>query len=434
MNVDVCNEALLSSHLDALRVFPRLRLLQQAPFQFSVDFGLNELPREAGIILLRGPRQYGKSTWLEQQTIKTYQEFGPGSSLYINGDEVISQSDLRERIEYLLPLFSGPQKRLFIDEISSIKDWPKALKILADAGKLEDVLVVTTGSRASDLRRGSERLPGRKGKLARTDYIFTPVSYKEFHRQCFSVLGADTLLTYLLAGGSPLACNELVSNGYIPEYLATLVKDWVFGEFARDGRQRSQLLAILQNIYSFAGTPLGYTKLARETGAANNTVVSGYIELLRDLMVVAPAFAWDANKGVSLRRKPCKFHFINMLAASVFSPYGIRSIEHFKQNVPDTVRGQWLEWLVASELWRRGAVRGELDPDELNYWTSKKHEIDFIAGGAQPIEVKAGKTTALEFRWFAESFPNQHLTVLSQSSFESGFAKGMEVEQWLLSG
>ena len=60
-------------------------------------------------------------------------------------------------------------RRLFIDEITALPQWEVAVKRLADRRVLRDVLLVTTGSRATDIRRGSE-LPGRKGKLARTDY------------------------------------------------------------------------------------------------------------------------------------------------------------------------------------------------------------------------------------------------------------------------
>ena len=56
-------------------------------------------------------------------------------------------------------------KRIFIDEITAIAHWERTLKRLADSGELKNILVVTTGSKATDLRRGAERLPGRKENL-----------------------------------------------------------------------------------------------------------------------------------------------------------------------------------------------------------------------------------------------------------------------------
>ena len=132
-------------------------------------------------MMIRGPRQYGKSTWLEQQVADTITEFGAGTALYLNGDEITDHTELINEIRVLIELFnpSAKVKRLFIDEITAIDDWQKAIKRLADAGELKNILLVTTGSKAADLRRGIERLPGRKGKLDRTNYIFTPISYSE---------------------------------------------------------------------------------------------------------------------------------------------------------------------------------------------------------------------------------------------------------------
>lgn len=110
-------------------------------------------------------------------------------------------------MELLLLAFAqqAQVKRIFIDEITSVDNWEIVLKKMADQGKLEQILIITTGSQATDLRRGIEKLPGRKGKLARTNYIFTPVSYREFYRVCHKVLGENTLIAYLISGGSPIA-------------------------------------------------------------------------------------------------------------------------------------------------------------------------------------------------------------------------------------
>jgi uncharacterized protein len=56
MNAREANSAL------ARGVLPHLEQLEGQPFAF--DFGLAELPTEPGIVLVRGPRQYGKSPWL----------------------------------------------------------------------------------------------------------------------------------------------------------------------------------------------------------------------------------------------------------------------------------------------------------------------------------------------------------------------------------
>lgn len=133
------------------------------PFRFEMHFGLEDLPREGGTLLIRGPRQYGKSTWLEMELRKSVRQFGPGSAIYLNGDALSDRESLTETLRSLIPMFrsGAPVKRIFIDEITAVKDWQRSLKTLLDAGELRDVLIVSTGSRAADLRHGAERLPWR---------------------------------------------------------------------------------------------------------------------------------------------------------------------------------------------------------------------------------------------------------------------------------
>ena len=77
-------------------VLPRLEELAQAPYVFKLDFGLAALPEDPGVLLIRGARQYGKSTWLEEKVHETVKRYGPGSAYYLNGDEFTGARDLRK--------------------------------------------------------------------------------------------------------------------------------------------------------------------------------------------------------------------------------------------------------------------------------------------------------------------------------------------------
>ncbi len=427
------NQSLIAGHLEVRGVLPHLEQLNTLPFVFEQHFGLDELPTEPGIILIRGPRQYGKSTWLEQQIAKSITIFGKGTALYLNGDEIKDSKTLLEEINILIQLFP-PQaevKRLFIDEITAIDEWEKAIKRLADAGVLRQILVITTGSKAADLRRGIERLPGRKGKLARTNFIFTPISYKEFKRKCENTFKEDTLFAYILSGGSPIGANALAESGRIPEYVNAIVSDWVFGEFAASGRSRAHLLAVLQNLYRMAGTPIGQAKLARESGLSNNTIAQGYIELLSDLITIIPSFPYDPQKQISLFRKPCKYHFINMLAALCWHPQKPRTILELKKMNKDL--GPVFEWVVAQEISRRICISSSDLPTQLNFWQSQEHEVDFlIPEQSLYIEVKNGQTNPTEFLWFLKSFKKEQLLVIGKNRFETERITGITLEDFLL--
>lgn len=433
MHHDIINSKLALGEIDFANMFPHLVRLKEMPYVFTADFGLKRLPQESGILLIRGARQYGKSTWLEQQLLATIERFGGGSAYYLNGENIANKDALAQAIESLSAAFAHNAKvrRIFIDEITAIDKWELALKRLADSGKLTQILVVTTGSKATDIRRGAERLPGRKGKLARTTYLFTPISYKEFYRVCHKALGSKTLIAYLLSGGSPIACSELAAAGRIPEYVIQLTRDWVEGEFAAAGRARSSLFNVFNAIMRFGGTPIGQAKLAREAGLANNTVAAGYTELLNDLCCVVPAYPYDQHRKILILRKPCKYHFTNLLVAVAYSAEVMRTPDDFLA-LPPTIQGMWHEWLVAQELLRRSAIRGEEILEPLAFWQNKEHEIDFVAGDEEFIEVKRGNCSPLEFGWFVHQFPQQKLTVVNSKKFTTDIIRGMTLEEFLL--
>jgi len=426
------NHLLIEGNIAVPGVLPHLDDLKSARFIFEQYFGLSRLPEEPGILMIRGPRQYGKSTWLEQQIADTITEFGPGSALYLNGDEMTDRTELMNEIRTLIQLFNpnAMVKRLFIDEITAIDDWQKTIKRLADAGDLKSILLVTTGSKAADLRRGIERLPGRKGKLDRTNYIFTPISYSEFLKKCGDFFQENTLWAYILSGGSPVGINAIAETGRLPEYVMSIVSDWILGEFSASGRSRSHLLAVLQNLYRMAGTPIGQAKLARESGLSNNTMAQGYIDLLADLLTVIPAFPYDPQRKITLFRKPCKYHFVNLLMAICWHPKKPRSIEDLKNLQKDL--GALFEWTVAQEVWRRMCISENETPEHIHFWQSKDHEIDFVLPEKNMyLEVKAGNAQPTDFIWFLNNFSDQKLIVINKNNFVTQKITGIHLEDFL---
>ena len=432
MEIQEVNNNLFSGNINSPEMFPALARLQAAPYIFNNNFGLDTLPSEPGILVIRGARQYGKSTWLEQQLKNTIIEFGAGTAFYLNGDDIADRDSLHEKISELLPLYHKDAKvcRLFIDEITAIERWETVLKRLADKGLLSKILVITTGSKATDLRRGLEKLPGRKGKLKRSHYLFLPISFNEFYKKCHKKLGDNILIAYLLSSGSPIACSELASTGRLPEYLIELVRDWIEGEIAATSRTRSALINIMSTLFRFACTPIGQAKLARESGLANNTVAANYIEILNDLGCVTPSYPWDFQRKILILRKPCKYHFTNLLSAVAYHPAKLRTCEDFLKLSP-MQQAPFYEWLIAQEIQRKASLENYSILEPLAFWETKKNEIDFVDPNEQFIEVKRGKSSPLEFSWFDKQLPHVKLTVINQQSFSTNNITGLTIEDFL---
>ena len=433
MDVRTINRLLAEGNIDRDDMWPRIIEMESKAHQFRFDFGLDELPTEPGLIIIRGPRQYGKSTWLDTNLRWSAQEFGKGSSYYLNGDEIGTLDELAEEMTTLYSAYSkdAKVKRLFIDEITAVSNWEKAVKRVIDQGLYKDVLIITTGSKASDLRHGSERLPGRKGKLPKNEYIFLPISYKEFKFNSENVHGDKSWIAYLLTGGSPVACNDICQFECLPEYFIQMVRDWVLGEIVSSGRNRIALTQLLHVIMNYGGSPVGFAKLAREAGLANNTVASGYIEQLSDLLSVLPSWPVETNKKTVLMRKPCKFHFINLAVAVAFHPSAMRYVHEFEMLTPE-LQSAFFEWLVAQEVWRRSVLEGQSEPEKICFWASKEHEMDFVTPSRKFIEVKRGRAGPFEFSWFSKVFPNDKLTVICNTPFKTKQVTGITIEEFLL--
>lgn len=444
MNVKDRNSLFSKGELELNALWPKIEEYRSKRFQFNWDFGLDILPLESGLITIRGARQIGKSTWLEFQIFKTLQEFGSGSAFFLNGDYIYSHDEFEKELLHLESSFNKnvKVKRLFIDEITQIKDWQRVIKRLIDAGHLKDVLIVTTGSNSNDLRRASERLPGRKGGLQKSEYIFLPISYKEFFYQVESEshkFHNNLLHSYILSGGSPLAINSLYYESKLDENFNNIIYDWVLGNFTSSGRSRSSLLNLLKKLYDTSPSAVSYTKLSKESGLANNTTALEYIEKLGDLLCIYPMMQWDSSRDILLPRKESKFPFINLSFAWCFHPKMPRSVDEVT-NLEKSDRGAMYEWTVANELWQREILnkqksikpQSNLEQKGLSFWKSKDNEVDFVTSDNKMYEVKSGSTSALDFSWFSKTFPKSMLTVICESHFETNHVISLGLNEFLL--
>ena len=445
MNVDERNHLFLTGSIDRDDLWPKIKEYEGRRFQFRWEFGLDILPTEPGVIVIRGPRQSGKSTWLELKLLETIEDFGRGTAFFLNGDYLYSHDEFERKLIELENSFSkkAKVKRIFIDEVTQIKNWERVVKRLIDSGHLRDILIISTGSNAADLRHGAERLPGRKGSLPRTEYLFLPISYREYLYQVKDEIGvfpSDSFWGYILTGGSPLAIHEFYYSERLSDTFTTLISDWILGDLAQSGRSRIFILNILKQLYRVAPSPISFTKLAKEAGLANNSAALDYVERLSDLLCVSPMMQRDVERGVSLARRPSKIPFINLGVAWTFHPRAPRYIHEIK-SLEGQARGAMYEWVVAQELWRRRNLSIQrknqssqrmIDGEDIAYWLSTDHEIDFVTPEGEFYEVKSGSTAPREFGWFSKIFPKKRLTVISDSEYETDFIVSKTLEKFLM--
>jgi len=164
---------------------------------------------------------------------------------------------------------------------------------------------------------------------------------------------------------------------------------------------------------------------------ANYSLMKSLLCGAGNLLCLGTAFAIDTNRGVAVRRRPAKYPPTNLLAAIAFDRTSLRSVGDFRA-LPNSIQGRWLEWLLAQEIWRRKAIRGESTPEQLDYWQGGEHELDYVVRPDLMLECKRGGSSALEFAWFSRTFPKAELWIVGRDRFEGSRIRGRSFADVLL--
>ena len=128
MDVKTIHHLLAEANIDRDEMWPRIIEMESKTHQIRFEFGLNELPTEPGLIVIRGPRQYGKSTWLDLNLRQSAEEFDKGSSYYLNGDEIASVDELDLELTNLHASYSRDAG------IKRLEKFPRQQNLWVDSG------------------------------------------------------------------------------------------------------------------------------------------------------------------------------------------------------------------------------------------------------------------------------------------------------------
>jgi len=383
---------------DAFRELdPQLRALKRLGY-VSRPHLLDRLPTdEPGIYGVGGGRQVGKTTLLKLWMAQLLDHGAePARITYLTGELIDDHHSLVRLIQEVLgDTPSGGINTLIIDEVTYIKGWDRALKFVADAGLLEDTVLVFSGSDLSLVREARMTFPGRRGTAADVDFELWPLSFKDVVRLKRPDLDPDTpdvdaLYTlfddYLIHGGFLTAINDLETSGAIrPATLATY-SDWIRGDMLKRGKRESYLREILTAVQRRAGSQVTWNALARELSIDHPATVADYIEQLAalDVLFVQPALIEDKLLGAPKKARKVSYsdpfihHAVSHWLRPVERPYEDRIV--VDREDPKTASAL-VEACVASHLRRRFPT----------YYIKAEGEVDvaYVDGGRfWPIEVK----------------------------------------------
>jgi uncharacterized protein len=374
-----------------------------------------------GIVVVRGPRQVGKSTFLREFAQKCLAEgVAPLSLALYNAEEFENRHALAGELEAFLkeaPDFSV----ILLDEAASLEKWWLGIKTLADKGALRKTLLVCTGSSAQDLREGADLLPGRRGRRHPVDFELLPPGFGDLG-------GRLSLDEYLLTGGLPWSVNEYLRVKAVPAHVCQVYGAWIEGAFFKKHLQPGSLPGLLHYLAARVCSPFSVQKLSRDCGIGANATAESYLELLELNYVLLPCTWADLHSGAPASRKNRKFYPADPFLFHILHGFGRGwegSWTAARARLADpAAAGQMAEAAVAAELRRRSGK-------PLTYWAGKK-ELDFLGDPLIEVKYQAHVSTA-EFSWAHKLLTGRErlLVITRNNNARDGRVELVTLERWL---
>jgi predicted AAA+ superfamily ATPase len=403
----------------------QLALLAGQPMRLPAKLvGAIDLTK-AGVHVLRGPRQVGKTTDLKLLVKRALAEGHHARSiLYLTLDLIEGghHAELAETVTRAKALARQPGPGIvLLDEVTGVPRWQTAVKAVWDDGTIAHDVVVCTGSSAIDLQRGAaERLPGRRGEGR--DHLVLPQTFASFARAindsippspCLTIADVctpdgqaelraariyapalkDALSLYLKFGGLPAAVAEAATGAVDPsEQVTRVLYDSLVKEVQRRGAGMPAAQALLERVLRSLGSRTDWSRMAREMdvplgrgrGTPSHHTLRDYIELLAGGYFLLVVYFWRAGSQTNSLSNEKKVFFADPLLHTI----ALDLVPGVLADVPALV-----ENAVGLALYRRYEppdllIESFVSPNRLHVWsTARATEVDFVAGSRRALDI-----------------------------------------------
>ena len=278
-----------------------------------------------GLYVLRGPRRVGKSVEVKRAIAALIADgVEPRRILHFACDE-LNRGDLARLVRVgrdVLTRGIDEPRYWFLDEITAVAGWPRAIKNLRDTTALGDDCVVLTGSSARDLDEATKELADRRGHAADSDRVLLPMSFRAFVAalgigglpdmpafapsqfctpDAAEALGAlspwlgelaSAWELHLTVGGYPRAVYDHLHSGEVAASFVNGLWDVIHGDALRAVQMEAAsahnlLVRLTKNI----GSPLNMTAVAEDVGVERGETAQARVNAL-----VTSYLAWPCHK------------------------------------------------------------------------------------------------------------------------------------------
>jgi predicted AAA+ superfamily ATPase len=307
---------------------------------------------------------------------------------------------------------------------------------LADAGLLEQTVLILTGSDFVFIRDATMRLPGRRGGADVADFHLYPLSFFEvlkLKRRLDAPVQAlnpaepptgdtmDILFEefdlYLAHGGYLTAINNYAREGSIRPATLSTYQEWVRGDVLKRGKQENYLREVLSAVVNRYGSQVSWNALARELSIDHPKTVADYVELLASLDAVFVQPALVEEKLAAAPKKPKKLMFTD--------PFIFHAVRWWLRPVADPFANQ-IRAAVEDPQWAgrlaEACVATHFRRHVPTYYIKAEGEVDVAT-------VQEGRFRPIEVKWTGQMRPKD-LKQIKKYSNGVVWARTRDVRTW----
>ncbi len=439
-----------NTHLEGAQQFfqndPHLKALGKQLLVYRSPL-LKELPRyEEGIYTIGGGRQVGKTTLLKQWMADLLKSGVAAERIvYFTGELIDDHHSLvRLIMETLEQMPSTDLRYLLLDEVTYIRQWDKGIKYLADAGILENTVMVLTGSDLVIIQEARMRFPGRRGAADIVDFHLYPLNFSEtvqLKTDLASEISArvmDSRVTppvdavrklyevfdnYLVHGGFLTAINDMAKHQCILPHTFSTYSDWIRGDVLKRGKHEHYLREVLDAMVKRYGSQVTWNALARDLSIDHPKTIADYAALLEsmDAVIIQPAILEDKLTAAPKKARklmfsdPFIFHAVRAWLRPTKDPYK-------QQVMPLMSDPDWVSKLVEA------CVIGHYQRYFPTYYIKAEGEVDIAYVDQNrfwPVEIKWSRQLRPKDLKQVAKYPNSR--ILSKG-LQGGVIRGVPVE------
>jgi len=395
---------------------PHLSRLEGLPFVHHSSLEDDIPVLTPGIYILTGSRQVGKTTLLKLIIKKLLLEkhLEPDDIFYLPCDTISDFKQLLFELEQFRPSTDG-HFVLFIDEVTYVSEWDRAIKSLADAGFFSNGSVVITGSDSYLLKEAMMRFPGRRGSAPKQDFHLYPLSFFEYVEMKDAVLSSTFLecrklfdekmefvpvkfdaasiktlyhhfSDYLITGGFMPAINDFAKNKNVPPATYKVYVQWILGDVLKRGKQETYLKEIISALIRRLTKQITWHNLSADMSIEHHKTVADYVGLLCRMDATFVLSALKEDKLLAAPKKAKKIGFADPFIFHAMHGWIKNENDSFKLsnellNKTSDLKNALIEQTISS-LFNR---------DRQTFYIKAEGEVDIaIVSGKKflPIEIK----------------------------------------------